>query len=64
MKTPMPKHLRGIFKPELYARLVELSENGADYSETIQILTKENGPLLTTTEQNIYTLFREWGLTY
>ena len=63
MKTPnMPKHLLGIFGRELYARLVELSERGADYSETLQILEKERGPLGPTTTRNIYNLFASWGL--
>jgi hypothetical protein len=57
----MPKHLLGIFGRELYARIVELSENGADYAETVEILKKEHR-IGVTCERNIYNLYKSWGL--
>lgn len=57
----IPKHLLGIFGRDLYARIVELSENGSDYSEMLQILRKER-TLSQTDERNIYNLLKSWGV--
>lgn len=60
-KPTMPKQQERSIGRELYARLVELSEAGADYSETVQVLRKERS-ISRTDERNIYNLYKSWGL--